>query len=103
MVRMPLQPVAEVQAAQFGLKLGGLMLKEEEAAAHANASRSDDEEMKIPPNVKELVAEELGLLIVLAKSLGRPGLPRVRSTCVAPKIPCFPHGPKTWGKTQSLA
>ena len=39
------------------------MLKEEEAAAHANASGSDDEEMKIPPNFKELVAEvaeELG-------------------------------------------
>ncbi len=45
------------------------MLLEEEAAhaAQANASGSDDEEMKIPPNSKEVVeevAEELGLHLV---------------------------------------
>ena len=47
-VGKPLQQVAEVQAAQFGLKLGGIMLLEE-GAAQANVSGSDDKEMKIPP------------------------------------------------------
>jgi hypothetical protein len=43
-----------------GLKLGGFMLLEEEAAANATASGSDDEEMKIPSKeVVEEVAEEL--------------------------------------------
>ena len=41
------------------------MLLEEEAGAQANASGSDDEEMKIPPKeVVEEVVEELGLHLV---------------------------------------
>ena len=57
--------VHDFPTSQFGLKLGGFMLLEEEAGAQANASGSDDEEMKIPPKeVVEEVAEELGLHLV---------------------------------------
>ena len=41
--------VHDFPTSQFGLKLGGFMLLEEEAGAQANASGSDDEEMRIPP------------------------------------------------------
>ena len=59
--------VHDFPTSQFGLKLVGFILLEEEAAAQANASRSDDDEMKIPHKgvVEEFeVAEELGLHLV---------------------------------------
>jgi hypothetical protein len=59
--------VHDFPTSQFGLKqaIGGFMLFEEEAAAQANASANEDEEMEIPSKeVVEEVAEELGLHLV---------------------------------------
>ena len=62
--------IHDFPTSQFGLKLGGFMLLEEEAAAQANASGSDDEEMKIPP--KEVVRGRSGRRTWTTFSVGGP-------------------------------